>query len=108
MSIGFGPVVAQKSLNLNGLPPVGGTLRQPIVHFCWKVHVPKPVASAPEHEYRISLYPPIGAMPPHINPSHWVLAPAVEPLAKAGGPGFPLPVRGAFCAVPRGAGNVGF
>src|SRR5437763_7591828 len=36
----FGPVVAQKSLNV---VPVGGTLRQPRVHSCWNVHVPKPV-----------------------------------------------------------------
>src|SRR5690348_7413313 len=31
--------------------------------------------------------PSIGAMPPHINPSHWTRAPACEPLEKSAGLG---------------------
>src|SRR5687768_2928483 len=39
----------------------------------------------------------MGARPPHISPSHWVFAPAVEPLLKSGGLGcavtFSVPLR---------------
>jgi hypothetical protein len=43
--------------------------------------------------------PPIGGRPPHINPSHCVLAPAVEPLLKSGGLGCAVTVRPALRVV---------
>src|SRR5256885_13366296 len=62
----FGPLVAQKSLNV---VPAGGTRRQPRLHSCWNVQVPNPVPCGGEQLYRIPCSPPMGAMPPHINPS---------------------------------------
>jgi hypothetical protein len=40
METAFGPLVAQTSLNEL---PLGGTLRQPMLHSCRKVQVPNPV-----------------------------------------------------------------
>ena len=87
---GFGPLVAQKSLNRD---PLGGTRRQPMVHSCRKVQVPKPDASGGEQLKRMPGSPPIGATPPHIRPSHCVFAPAVEPLLKSAGLGCAVTVR---------------
>jgi hypothetical protein len=67
------------------------------------VHDPNPVASALEQEYRISERPPIGAMPPHINPSHCVFEPAVDPLAKSGGRGWAVTVNAALRVAPSAA-----
>src|SRR6266850_8541356 len=44
--------------------------------------------------------PPMGAMPPHINPLHWNLAPACEPLEKSAGLGWAVTVMMAFRVVP--------
>jgi hypothetical protein len=42
----------------------------------------------------------MGAMPPHINPFHWVLAPACEPLEKSAGLGCAVTVMITFRVVP--------
>jgi len=42
----------------------------------------------------------MGAMPPHINPLHWNLAPACEPLEKSAGLGWAVTVMMAFRVVP--------
>src|SRR5262249_13569683 len=96
----FGPLAAQKSLNV---VPVGGTRLQPRLHSCWNVQVPKPVPCAGEQRYRIPSWPLIGAMPPHINPSHWKRAPAWEPLEKSAGRGCAVTLIVALRVVPLAA-----
>ena len=45
-------------------------------------------------------WPPIGAMPPHISPSHCVFAPAVDPLLKCAGLGCAVTVNTALRVTP--------
>src|SRR3954467_12925100 len=93
----FGPLEAQTSLNV---PPLGGTRRHPCAHSCWKVHVPRPVPCAGKQLKRIPCCPPIGAMPPHIEPLHWIRAPAWDPLEKSAGRGCAVTVSVTVRVVP--------